>query len=85
MAGAPIGNRNASKSKLWEESIRRAVLADDGKRLRSIAEKLLDLAAEGDIAAMKEIGDRLDGKAVQGVAGLDGGPVEMVFRWASEK
>jgi hypothetical protein len=83
--GAPLGSRNASKQKLWEDSIRRAVLADDGKRLRAIAEKLLDLAAEGDIAAMKEIGDRLDGKAVQGVSGPEGGPVEMVFRWASEK
>lgn len=65
MAGAPIGNRNGSKQKLWEDAIRRAILADDGKRLRAIAERLLDKAAEGDIAAMKELGDRIDGKPAQ--------------------
>lgn len=87
MAGAPIGNRNASKSKLWEDAIRRAILADDGKRLRAIAEALLDKAAEGDVAAIKELGDRIDGKPSQQVAltGADGGPVETVFRWQSEK
>ena len=65
--GAPVGNRNASKIKVWEDAIRRAILADDGKRLRQIAEKLLDKAAEGDVTAMKEIGDRLDGKSMQPV------------------
>lgn len=77
MAGAPIGNRNASKTKLWEDAIRRAVLADDGKRLRAIAERLLDKAAEGDVAAIKELGDRLDGKPKQSteLTGADGGPV----------
>lgn len=63
--GAPIGNRNRSNTKLWEEAIRRAVLADDGKRLRAIAERLLDKAAEGDIAAIKELGDRIDGRPAQ--------------------
>ena len=67
MAGAPIGNRNASKTKLWEDELRRAILADDGKKLRAIAEKLMDKAAEGDIAAIKELGDRIDGKSVQPV------------------
>lgn len=77
MAGAPIGNRNASKSKLWEDAIRRAVLQDDGKRLRAIAERLLDKAAEGDVAAIKEVGDRLDGKPRQAIEhmGEGGGPV----------
>lgn len=75
--GAPAGNRNASKSKLWEDAIRRAVLADDGRRLRAIAERLLDKAAEGDVAAMKEVGDRLDGKPRQAIehTGEGGGPI----------
>lgn len=79
MAGAPEGNTNSSKqNRLWAETIRRAVLQSDGARLRRIAETLLDKAAEGDISAIKEMGDRLDGKAAQALtlAGGDGGPVE---------
>lgn len=66
--GAPIGNTNGAKeNRLWGDTIRRAVAQDNGKRLRAIAEKLLDLAAEGDIQAIKEFGDRIDGKAPQSV------------------
>lgn len=43
--------------------------------LRLIAEKLIDLAVEGDMQAIKEIGDRVDGKAVQAIEGTDGPPV----------
>lgn len=68
MAGAPEGNTNSSKNnRLWAETIRRAVVQSDGKRLRKIAEALLDKAAEGDIAAIKELGDRLDGKSTQAI------------------
>ena len=63
--GAPRGNLNAIKDKPWSDAIRRACLADDGRRLRVIAEKLLEKAIEGDIQAMKEIGDRMDGKSEQ--------------------
>lgn len=69
MAGAPTGNQNSSKSnRLWGETIRRAVLQADGAKLRAIADALIDKAAEGDIAAIKELGDRLDGKATQALA-----------------
>lgn len=62
------------------------MIQDDGKRLRMAAEKLLDLAAEGEQWAVKEIADRLDGKAPQAVTGEGGGPVELVVKWArSEK
>lgn len=64
--GAPLGNKNSSKSnRLWAETIRRAVVQDDAQRLRQIAEALLVKASEGDMAAIKELGDRLDGKALQ--------------------
>jgi hypothetical protein len=66
MAGAPEGNTNSSKdNRLWANTIRRAVAQSDGDRLRKIAEALLDKAAEGDISAIRELGDRLDGKAQQ--------------------
>jgi hypothetical protein len=64
--GAPLGNKNSIKSnRLWAETIRRAVIQDDAQRLRQIAEALLIKASEGDMTAIKELGDRLDGKALQ--------------------
>lgn len=68
MAGT-VGNKNSSKdNRLWAGTIRRAAVQDKAHRLRSAAEKLLNAAAEGDIAAMKELGDRLDGKPHQTIA-----------------
>ena len=64
---APLGNKNAVKNRPWSEAINRALLADDGKRLRGIAEKIVTLAEGGDVQALKEIGDRLDGKPAQQV------------------
>ena len=64
------GNPNGrAKDKLWADAIRIAVNeayeGGDRKKLRVLADKLVDKAIEGEIAAMKEIGDRLDGKAAQ--------------------
>ena len=68
MAGAPQGNQNSSKTnRLWGETIRKAALQADAKLLRKIADKLLEKAAEGDIQAIKELGDRSDGRSVQAV------------------
>ena len=64
--GAPKGNRNAAKeNRLWGETIRRVVTQQNSMRLRAAAEKLVAQAEAGDIAALRELGDRLDGKAVQ--------------------
>lgn len=37
------------------------------KKLRQIARKLVDKAIEGDVPAIKEINDRVDGKAHQSI------------------
>lgn len=66
--GAPEGNKNATKNRPWAEAINRALLAEDGKKLRALAEKLIEKALEGDVAALKEVGDRSDGKPHQSVA-----------------
>lgn len=68
MAGAPSGNDNAAKNKPFWSMIDRAIKQDDGKRLRAIAEKLLDEAAAGKPWAVREVADRLDGKSHQSVA-----------------
>ncbi len=45
--------------------------AHDDKRdkLRAVADKLVELAIAGDMQAIKEIGDRLDGKPAQAIEG----------------
>lgn len=72
MAAAP-GNQYAAKSKQWTMAIERA-LEKRGKNqtraeaLDALAERLLSLAEQGDMSALKELGDRLEGKPAQSVA-----------------
>jgi hypothetical protein len=42
------------------------------KRVRLIAKALIRKGMEGDVAAIREINDRMDGKVPQGIAGPDG-------------
>jgi hypothetical protein len=73
--GAPVGNTNSSKNnRIWANTIRKLAVQEDYKRIHAIAEKLFESAQEGDLGAIKEIGDRLDGKSVatQELTGPDG-------------
>lgn len=68
-AGAPEGNQNAAKkNRIFGETLRK-VLLQDREKLRKICEKLADKAAEGDVQAIKEVRDTLDGKPVQAIEG----------------
>ena len=58
--GRPIGSVNREKP--FNDALRIA-LRGDPLRLRRIAEKLAEKAEEGDLAAIRELADRLDGKA----------------------
>ena len=77
--GAPLGNVNALKGKPWAAALQRALAKredEGGRGLKYIAEVLADKAADGDMAAIKELGDRLDGKPAQTIGGdPDGVPV----------
>jgi hypothetical protein len=56
---------------------------EDGKdKLRAVADALVTKAIAGDVGAIKEIGDRLDGKVPQGIiGGEEGDPaINMVHR-----
>ena len=66
--GGQPGNKNATKNKPWSDAINRALLANDGQKLRALADKLIDKALEGDVQALKEIGDRVEGKPAQVLA-----------------
>ena len=65
MRGAPIGNTNAQKGKVWNDALRRAIASDQGARVLRAAQRLLDKAANGEPWAIKELADRLDGKPQQ--------------------
>lgn len=76
MAGvtARSGNKNAN---IWFNAIQRAIKRreeKDPQALEKLADVLLNKASDGDMQAIKELGDRLDGKAVQAntISGPDG-------------
>lgn len=71
-----------SKDRKFIDVLNRAIVQDDSKRLRSAAEKLLDLASVGEPWAIKEIADRLDGRPAQAVtvAGDAENPINMSMR-----
>jgi hypothetical protein len=50
-------------------------------RLLLLAERLLTEAMAGDMVAIKEIGDRLDGKPARAVIGDPDRPMELTIRW----
>lgn len=62
--GAPFGNRNGAKAKLWEQALVRAARPKD---LQEIAEAVVNAAKAGQAWAVTELGNRLDGKPVQPV------------------
>lgn len=63
-SGGQPGNNNAGKSKDWEAAIRRA-LGKNRLALERCAMALVRAAENGDMQALKELGDRLDGKPKQ--------------------
>lgn len=77
-AGAPLGNQNSIKSnRYFGETIKRMALQSNGEMLRTIAQALIDKASDGDLGAIKEFADRVDGKSMQEnkITGDDDAPV----------
>lgn len=84
---APTGNQNARKGKEWADALRVALKTykdgeiKRGHALRKIAEQCVKQALAGDKDARIEIANRLDGKAVQPIAGdADSPPIQTVTR-----
>lgn len=73
-SGNPEGRK---PNKPFLDALNRAIKQDDSKRIREAAEKLLDFAAEGEAWAIKELADRLDGKATQTMANDPENPLDM--------
>lgn len=71
--GRPVG----SSTKAWADAVRKASHALDpktkAKKLDLLARALVTAGLAGDVSALKEIGDRLDGKVPQALVGGDEG------------
>lgn len=71
---APKTPKNRWSDKAWRDAIRVAVMRnaeDGGKKLAKLADALVTAGLAGDVPALKEIGDRLDGKVPQALVGGD--------------
>ena len=70
LGGAPLGNNNGGSGQLFHSALKRA-LARAGKNvdggLNKVCDKLVKSANDGEQWAIKEIADRIDGKAHQSV------------------
>lgn len=82
----PHRPKGAWSDKAWRDAIRVAVNRahsdpKKGKKLAALADALVDAGLEGDVPALREIGDRLDGKVPQALVGGgdDAPPVAIRF------
>lgn len=75
--GGQPGNQNATRGRIWRDAIQRALQkrsrTDQVEALDDLAEQLLVKAQAGDVTALKELGDRLEGKSAQQIT-LAGDP-----------
>lgn len=82
MVGKPFqpgrsGNPNGRpKSKPFKEALERALKAagDDEAAIDAVATALVTKAKTGDVQAIKEFADRMDGKVTQPIEGTEDGP-----------
>lgn len=69
MAGAPKGNTNAVKGRLLSKTLQKRL--EERADLERLAEVLIEKALGGDMAAIREVFDRIDGKPKQAIVGGD--------------
>lgn len=77
MAGRPP--KEKSFANMLNIAIKEAIEGTDKTKLRAVADALVDKAMAGDVAAIKEVADRIDGKVPQAVVGDgDHDPINVV-------
>lgn len=82
-SGNPAGR---PKSKPFREAIQRALeeAGDDKVSLQAVATALVGKAMMGDVQAIKELADRLDGKVAQAVIGGEEDDPAIVVTWQKQ-
>ena len=80
MAGRPP--KEKSFANMLNIAIKEAIEGTDKTKLRAVADALVDKAMSGDVQAIKEVADRIDGKVPQGVIGgdEDDNPINVVTK-----
>ena len=77
--------RGQQRDKPFRDALRMEIAdaGEDHKALRQVARALISKASEGDVPAIKEVADRLDGKVAQTIAGEDenGNTGPLVITW----
>lgn len=79
------GNANSGRKqeKPFRDALRMEIskAGSKAKSLRNIARKLIDMAEEGNMAAIRELADRTDGKVPMNVEGDEENPIIHEVRW----
>lgn len=79
MAATHTPPKGGKPDKLIRDALM-AALRQDPQQLKRIAEKWVNQAEEGDHQARTSLADRIDGKAVQPIAGDDENPLTIIQR-----
>ena len=77
---------NRQKPKIITQNLIAELKDAEGTKLRRVVQALIARAIEGDVQAIREVMDRVDGKVPQGIAGDDElPPIKQVLelRWKS--
>ena len=79
---APLGNQNAKKAKRWQKAIERALARESNDSIDAgldrAATTVVRSAFAGEQWALREIGERIDGKVPQAITGdADEDPIQI--------
>ena len=85
---APRGNKNASKkNREYRNTLLRSLKQYEsksvrrGEALRKVTDRLVELAIQGEPWAVKEIANRIDGRAAIACRGDNGLPDTITLQW----
>jgi hypothetical protein len=81
-SGNPGGN---FKEKPFRDALRKVLYENDRQKLDTIARALTKAAEQGDVSAIREMADRLEGKVPQAIVGDDEHePIRHIVRWEKD-
>jgi hypothetical protein len=76
MAATKAKSTGGKPDKLIRDALK-AAIRQEPEKLKRMAEKVLDMAVEGDMQSVNFIADRIDGKAVQQIIGDEENPLHV--------